>query len=155
MGSHPKSLLQRALITAGAVIVASTTAFVGTASADHPGHAGAEECRGFPTYYGSPNPWIKVVAEDNEFDTTCVKAPANRKFRIYLENRDSDPHNISIYSADPAKDKKAEQLYKGKAIKGPGQEEYAIDELPPGEYWFQDDKVAEMNGAIKIDKPKK
>ena len=68
------------------------------------------------------------MAEDNEFDAECLRAPANRQFRIYLENRDADPHNLSIYSADPAKDEKAEQLYKGKAIKGPGQEEYALDE---------------------------
>ena len=152
MHTHRRSLLQRALTTAAVAVTASTAAFVGAASADHPGHA--EECRGYPSYPGSPNPWIKIVAEDNEFDADCLQAPPDRKFRIYLDNRDGDPHNISIYSADPA-DGKAEQLYKGKAIKGPGQEEYAIDELAPGEYYFQDDKVPDMNGTIQIEKPKK
>jgi hypothetical protein len=146
-------LLQRAVATAAVVVVASTTALAGAAFADHPGHA--EACRGYPDYPRVPNPWIKVVAEDNEFDTDCVEGPADRKFRIYLENRDGDPHNISIYSADPAQDKNAEQLYRGKPIKGPGQEEYAIDEMEPGEYFFQDDKVPGMNGTLHIVKPKK
>lgn len=131
-----------------------TAVMVAPASADHPAH-GEAECRGYPSYPGSPNPWLKVVAEDNQFDTACLQGPANRKFRIYLENRDADPHNISIYSGDPAKDEKAEQLYKGKAIKGPGQEEYAIDELPPGDYFFKDDKTAGMTGTLTIPKPKK
>ena len=96
-----------------------------------------------------PNPFVKIVAEDNTFDTDCLQAPPDRNFRIYLENRDADPHNISIYSADPA-DGKAEQLYKGKPVKGPGQEEYAIEGLPPGKYYFQDDKVPDMNGTIQI-----
>jgi hypothetical protein len=153
--SHRRALLQRALATAAVVSMAATAAFVAPASADHGADHATKECRGYPSYPGSPNPWIKIVAEDNRFDADCLEAPANRKFRIYLENRDSDPHNISIYSADPSKDKKAEQLYEGKAIKGPGQEEYAIDEMPPGEYFFQDDKTAGMSGTLSIPKPKK
>jgi plastocyanin len=148
-------LLQRALGTAAAVTIATTAGFVASpASADHAG-SHAEECRETPKYPGSPNPWLKVVAESNNFDADCLQAPANRKFRIYLENRDVDPHNLSIYSADPAKDKKAEQLYKGKAIKGPGQEEYALDQMEPGEYFFKCDKTPGMTGTLVIPKPKK
>jgi hypothetical protein len=141
-----RALLQRALGTAAVVAMAATSVFIGAspASADHSGH---ERCR---SYAPVPNPFVKVEAEDNTFDTNCIQAPANRAWRIYLKNNDSDPHNISIYSADPAVDKKAEQLYKGKAIKGPGQEEYAIDAMPPGKYFFQDDKVKTMNGAVEI-----
>jgi cupredoxin-like protein len=152
---HRKVLLQRALATAAGATIAATAAFVAPASADHGADHAEKECRGYPKYPGSPNPWIKVVAEDNTFDTDCIQAPANRPFRIYLENRDADPHNISIYSADPKKDKKAEQLYKGKAVKGPGQEEYAIEAMEPGEYVFKDDKTDGMIGDLSIPKPKK
>ena len=152
MHVHRRVLLSRAL-AAAAVAAASTTAFVGVAFADH--HGPAAECRGYPDYPRVPNPYIKVVAEDNEFDTDCVAAPAERDFRIYLENRDAEAHNISIYSADPATDENAEQLYKGKSVKGPGQEEYAFNELPPGEYWFQDDKVPGMNGTLHVAAEKK
>ena len=76
-------------------------------------------------------------------------------YRIYLANNDRDtPHNLSIYATDPAKDKQAEQLYKGKPVKGPGQEEYAVDALPAGEYYFQDDKTPGMKGVVQIPKKK-
>jgi len=152
--SHRRALVQRALATAAVATFAATAVFVAPASADH-GAGHESHCRDYPKYPGSPNPWIKVVAEDNTFDTNCIQAPANRAWRIYLQNNDSDPHNISIYSADPAVDKKAEQLYKGKPVKGPNQEEYAIDAMPPGKYFFQDDKVKTMNGSVEIPEKKK
>ena len=146
-----RALLKRAFATAGAVTMASTLSFVGAvpARADHGDH---ETCR---SYAEVPKPFVKVEAEDNTFDTNCLKAPENRDWRIYFMNRDGDAHNISIYSADPAVDKKAEQLYKGKSFKGPQQEEYSIDGLPAGKYYFQDDKVKTMNGAIEIKGKKK
>ena len=155
MHSHRRALLQRALATVAGATIAVTAVFVAPASADHGAGQSDSHCRGYPKYPGSPNPWIKVVAEDNTFDTNCLQAPANRDWRIYLQNNDSDPHNISIYSADPSVDTKATQIYKGKPVKGPGQEEYAIDAMPPGKYFFQDDKVKTMNGSIEIPDKKK
>ena len=150
MDSHRRALLHRAVGTAGVATLAATAAFVAPASADHPGHA-KEECRG---YAQVPNPFVKLVAENFQFDTSCLQAPADRNFRIYLQNNDSEPHNVSIYDGDPGTGK-AKQLYKGKAIKGPGQEEYAIEGLPAGKYYFQDDKTPDMNGWVKVEKAKK
>lgn len=150
---HRRALLRRALGTAAAVATAATAAFVAPASAA-PAAGHQEDCRGYPGYPGS-RPWIKVVAEDNAFDTDCVQAPPNRKFRIYLQNRDSEPHNLSIYSGDPSKDKAAERLYQGKAVKSAAQEEYTIDEMEPGEYFFKDDKTPGMTGTLMIPKAKK
>ncbi|HEV3364562.1 MAG TPA: cupredoxin domain-containing protein, partial [Acidimicrobiia bacterium] len=107
------------------------------------------------SYAEVPNPFVKVEAEDGRFDTNCLKAPADRDWRIYFMNRDDDAHNISIYSADPAVDKKAEQIFKGKPVKSQHQEDYAIEGLPPGKYFFQDDKVTTMNGAIEVAEKKK
>src|SRR5918999_399840 len=144
-------LFKRAFATAAAVTMASTISFVGAvpAGADH---GEPERCR---PHAQVPKPFVKVEAEDNTFDTNCLKAPAERDWRIYFKNHDSDPHNISIYSADPAVDKKAEQIYKGKSVKSRHQEEYAIEGLPPGKYFFQDDKVKGMTGAIEIAEKKK
>ena len=153
MQSHRRALLQRALGTAAAVTLAATAVFVAPALADHP--ADQDVCRGYPSYPGSPNPWVKVVAEEDAFDTDCIQAPADRNWRIYLQNNDRREHNISIYTADPSVDEKATQIYEGKAFKGPHQEEYAIEPLEPGKYWFQDDKVKTMNGSIEVTKPKK
>ena len=127
---------------------AGTTMFIGA------GPAGAhqeERCR---AYAPVAHPFLRLMAEDGTFDTNCLTAPANRSFRIYLKNDDADPHNVSIYSADPATDKKATQLYKGSAVKPRFQEEYAVDALAPGKYWFQDDKVKTMNGYVEV-APKK
>jgi hypothetical protein len=129
-----------------AVTMAATAVFVAPASADH-----SEGCR---KYAQVPNPFVKIVAEHNQFDTNCLTAPAERDFRIYLQNNDSDPHNLSIYSKDPA-DGKAEQFYEGKAVKGPAQEDYAIEGLPSGTYYFQDDKVPDMNGKLQVEEKKK
>jgi hypothetical protein len=147
---HRRALLRRAVGTSAAITMAATVVFVAPASADHT--ANGEECR---KYAQVPNPFVKIVAEHNQFDTNCLKAPAERDFRIYLQNNDSDPHNLSIYSKDPA-DGKAEQFYKGKAVKGPQQqEEYAIEGLPSGTYYFQDDKVPDMNGKLQVEEKKK
>jgi hypothetical protein len=149
-----RAMFKRAIATAAAVTMASTISYVGAApaGADHAGPAGPERCR---SYAEVPNPFVKIEAEDNKFDTNCVKAPADRDWRIYFMNHDGDPHNISIYTADPAVDKKAEQIYEGKSVKSRHQEEYAIEGLPPGKYFFQDDKVKGMNGAIEIAEKKK
>ena len=146
-----RALLQRAFVTAAAVTIAASISFVGAvpAGADHAEH---EKCR---SYAQVPNPFVKVEAEDNTFDTNCLKAPADRAWRIYLMNHDEDAHNISIYSSDPAVDKKAEQLFKGRSVKSRHQEEYAIEGLPPGKYFFQDDKVKGMNGTIEVATKKK
>lgn len=148
MDSHRRAVVQRAVATAAVAVAATTTAFVGSAPA---GAADAAECR---AYAPVAHPFVKIVADGNQFDADCLKAPADRSFRIYMRNNDPDPHNISIYATDPAKDKKAEQLFKGKAIKGPGQEEYAVDALPGGTYYFQDDKTPAMKGVVQIPKKK-
>lgn len=149
-----RAMICRALGTAAAVTLAASTAFVGAApaGADHPGHSDEDACR---SYAEVPNPFVKVEAKDDTFDTSCIKAPAGRDWRIYFMNQDGEAHNISIYSADPAVDKKAKQLYKGKAFKGPQQEEYAIKGLEAGKYFFQDDKVKGMNGVVEVAKAKK
>ena len=145
-----RALYKRTFATAAAVMLASTITFVAPAGADHAEH---ETCR---SYAQVPNPFVKIEAEDGKFDTDCLKAPAERDWRIYFMNRDGDAHNISIYSADPAVDKKATQLFKGKSVKSQHQEDYAIEGLPPGKYFFRDDKAKTMNGAIEIaDKKKK
>ncbi|MDQ1514432.1 MAG: hypothetical protein QOE80_262 [Actinomycetota bacterium] len=149
MDSHRRAVLHRALATAAVVATAATTALVGAPPA---GAHGTDECR---AYAPVAHPFVKIVAEGNQFDADCLKAPADRDFRIYLRNNDADPHNISIYATDPGKDKKAEQIFKGKAIKGPGQEEYAVDALPGGTYYFQDDKTPGMKGVVQIPTKKK
>ena len=144
MDSHRRVLVHRAFATAVLAATAGTALFVGAG----PASAHDEErCR---AYAPVAHPFVKLLAEDGTFDTNCLTAPPNRSFRIYLKNDDADPHNVSIYTADPATDKKATPLYKGSAVKSRNQEEYAVDALAPGRYWFQDDKAKTMNGSIEV-----
>jgi hypothetical protein len=147
--AHRKALLQRALTTATAALVASTTTFAGAASADHPAH---EECRMWAPH---PHPFVKVVAQDDTFDTDCIVAPGNRRFRIYLENRDRTSHNLSIYTADPSKDEGARKVFAGGEVGDRGRTDYAIGSLEPGEYFFQDDNVPGMNGTVLVEADEK
>ena len=151
MESHRSVSLRRAVATAAAVGMAGTAVLLGAGPA---GAHAPDACRAYgPT---TAHPWVKVVAQDNAFDTDCIMAPADRGFRIYLQNNDRDTvHNLSIYSADPARDEKATQLYKGKSVKGQSQEEYSVDALPAGTYWFQDDKATTMWGQVQVPKSKK
>jgi hypothetical protein len=147
--SHRRALLRRALATAAVVAMAGTTILVGAG----PAGARKNDCREYGEF--TTHPWVKITAQDNEFDADCLMAPTDRPFRIYLENRDRDTaHNLSIYSANPGKDKKATQLYKGSSVKGQTQEEYSVDPLPGGTYWFQDDKTTTMNGTVLVPKKK-
>lgn len=151
MDSHRRALLRRAVTTAAVVVTVTTPAFIGTASADHPP---AEECRGWAPH---PNPYIRIDAENNQFDTHCLEAPANRRFRIYLRNHDRDPHSLSIYTADPETDPQARPFFEGKAVRGrgsrsgwPPHDDYLIGAMPPGEYFFRCEKVPAMNGELRV-----
>lgn len=157
-----KALVRRALAAAGAVLLASTAAFAGSASADHPaeGHPTGEppgECRMWAPH---PHPFVKVAAHDDRFDTDCIEAPPNRRFRIYLENHDPHEHNLSIYTADPASDASARPVFKGQPVRGRGSRsgwpphtDYPINALPPGEYYFADDDVPGMGGTLYVPEP--
>ncbi len=146
MLAHRKDLLQRALITAVVAVTASTAAFAGAASADHPAHE--EECRMWAPH---PHPFVKVVARDNTFDTDCIVVPGNRRFRIYLENYDRDSHNLSIWTADPSKDEGARKVFAGGEVPDRGRTDYAVGSLEPGEYFFADDNVPGMNGTVHVE----
>lgn len=157
MQSPCRALVRRALAVAAAAVFASTAALAGAASADHPVNEHPRACRMWAPH---PHPFVKVAAQDDRFDTDCIEAPANRRFRIYLENHDRHEHNISIYTADPEKDDKAERIFEGQPVRGRGSRsgwpphtDYAIDALSPGEYFFRDDNVRGMHGRIHVPEP--
>ena len=73
MGSHRRALLQRALATGGAVVMAGTAVLLGAGPA---GAHAADDCRAYSPY--TAHPFVKIVAQDNAFDTDCLKAPPDR-----------------------------------------------------------------------------
>lgn len=92
----------------------------------------------------SPGGEIEVEAEDISFDTDCVAAPAGVPFEIEFKNRDSGiPHNFAIYT-----EVGGDALFQGKVITGAADATYQVDAIDAGQYHFQCDIHATMNGTF-------
>lgn len=83
---------------------------------------------------------LEIEAEDTQFDTDCLAAPADTPFTITLENADPDiPHNLAIFVDDPAENPDAEPLFRGPLLTGPGTTTYQLDPISVGTYLFHCD----------------
>ena len=103
----------------------------------------AEGRNGGDAETGKPVP---IAAEGLEFDTTELSLPAGAASVISFENRDPDPHNISIYT-----EQGGEQLFEGEVVPGPTQIDYEVPPQEPGEYFFQCDvHPTTMTGTLTV-----
>jgi plastocyanin len=111
-----------------------------------------------PTTGGAPPPGgasagpIDITAQNLVFDKTSLSLPANTQVTIHFTNNDpSTQHNIGIYSADPATDPSAKELFKGDPVTGPGSTDYTVNPLPAGSYHFQCDFHPDtMKGTVTV-----
>jgi plastocyanin len=93
---------------------------------------------------------LNLTAAGVAFDTDCLAAPAGKAFTIAFENKDIGiPHNVQIFSADPAQDPNAQSLFTGDLVTGPDTATYKVSALPPGTYFFHCDvHPAQMFGTF-------
>ncbi len=84
-------------------------------------------------------PKLDVSAQNFQFDTTCLAAPANRPFTITL-------HNVAIYTDSSV----TTPLFQGKLIQGVGTGTYDVKALTPGRYFFRCDVHPQMNGTFNV-----
>ncbi len=86
---------------------------------------------------------IVVTADNLEFSTDRIGAPAGEAFTIEFTNQEGAPHNIAIYRDES----RSEAIFVGEVI---GQESitYEIPALEAGDYYFQCDVHPEMNGTL-------
>ena len=106
----------------------------------------SEEAEGGAGGDTEPGKAVAIAAEGLEFDTTELSLPAGAPSVIAFENRDPDPHNVSIYTEDGG-----EQLFEGEIVPGPTQVEYNVPALEPGEYFFQCDvHPTTMTGTVTV-----
>jgi plastocyanin len=83
---------------------------------------------------------LQLTAAGIAFDPTCLAAPAGTAFTIAFDNKDAGtPHNVHIFSADPAQDPNAQTLFAGDLVTGPDTATYQVSALPPGTYYFHCD----------------
>ena len=83
---------------------------------------------------------LKVTAMSIQFDAKCLAAPANQAFSIAFNNQDAGtPHNVAIFSADPATHPDAQVLFRGDLVTGVAAKTYQVTPLPGGTYFFHCD----------------
>ena len=86
-----------------------------------------------------------VIANAMQFETPSVTAPAGQAFALTFENRESAPHNVSIYQDSSAK----QRLYEGEIFSS-GSRVYQVPALSAGSYFFRCDVHQEMTGTIVV-----
>ena len=89
----------------------------------------------------------KVTAMNIAFDRTEFSVAANLPFVLVFENRESPPHNISIYRDAGYKD----LVVEGVTFEGPATRWYPVPALPAGTYWFRCvvHPIPAMEGQLK------
>ena len=87
----------------------------------------------------------RLVALDVEFDRETLDVPAGVPFVLVFENRDSMPHNVSIY-ADAALQ---QRRFEGVLFGGPAPRWYPVPALQAGTYVFVCDLHPNMRGLLQ------
>jgi len=90
---------------------------------------------------------LKIEAQNLNFDTDCLAAPAGTAFTITMNNQENGvPHNVAIYQGPS----RSNALFKGRTIVGVATVTYRVAALSPGTYYFQCDVHPQMNGAFVV-----
>ena len=89
---------------------------------------------------------LTVTAESLVFDTACLALPADEPVTIALENLDTQPHNVAIYTDSS----KTTQLYVGEIIEGGESISYEIPALEAGTFYFDCTVHPGMKGAVIV-----
>ena len=91
----------------------------------------------------APPGGIVVTADDIAFDRPRLEVPAGRPFPLLFQNRESTPHNITIFDqAD------GQTLFVGETFGGPDVRTYDVAAIPAGTYGFRCDVHSEMSGTL-------
>lgn len=69
--------------------------------------------------------------------------PAGRPFQLLFENRESAPHNVTMW--DESTDA---PLFVGEVFSGPGSRTYDVPAIPAGTHRFRCDVHPEMAGTL-------
>lgn len=88
---------------------------------------------------------VIVTANELEFDANTIEAPAGEAFTITLDNADSVPHNISVYTEEGG-----EVIIEGEIIDGGETVEVEVPALEAGTYFFVCDLHPDMNGSVAV-----
>jgi plastocyanin len=91
---------------------------------------------------------LTVVAENTAFDTDEVRLPADTPTTLTLDNRDTAPHNLSIYQDDTAS---GDPLFTFEPFPGPATQTFDVEPIPEGQYYFRCDVHPTMEGTVIVE----
>ena len=131
--------MKRLTLTIGLLALAATlAACAGTSAAP----ASSNPASGAPK-----GDTVTVTARDLKFSQAQVTAPADEAFDLVLDNQDSVPHNVAVYTDSSASTK----VSVGEIFSGPGQKTQSVPALAAGSYFFRCDVHPDMQGTIVAD----
>ena len=84
-----------------------------------------------------------IVAKDLKFQTASVEVKAGSNVTLHLDNEDSAPHNIAVYTDSSA----ATALAVGDIVTSTTSD-VVVPALQPGSYFFRCDVHHDMTGTI-------
>jgi plastocyanin len=88
---------------------------------------------------------LRIAAQNIQFDTDHLEAPAGQAFVLEFDNNDPGvPHNIEIKDATGA------SSFKGEIITGPATASYQVPALAAGTYMFLCDVHPTMTGTLTV-----
>ena len=87
-------------------------------------------------------------ASNSRFSVSTLTAPANARFQMVFETKDSGlPHNVAIYTDSTA----SKKLFAGVQFAGPATRVYTVPGLAAGTYFFRCDvHPTQMTGTITV-----
>jgi plastocyanin len=88
----------------------------------------------------------RVVAEGEAFPGGSVAVPAGAPFDLVLDNRDNEPHNVTILATESGRDPR----FVGEVFSGPATRMYRVPALEAGSYKFRCDVHQSMTGTIVV-----
>ena len=124
--------MKRLILSLGLVVLTAVTAACSSTAAQPPASAGPVD----------PNAPV-IVAQGNAFAPSTLDVTADKAFTLTLDNKDSAPHNVAIYTDSSA----AQPISVGEIVSSTKATQQ-VPALAAGSYFFRCDVHHEMTGTI-------
>ena len=124
--------MKRLLLSLGLVVLAAVTVACSGGATQATASAGPVD----------PNAPV-ITAQNNAFSPSTLDVTANKAFSLTLDNKDSAPHNVAIYTDSSASTK----VSVGEVVSSTTTTQQ-VPALQPGSYFFRCDVHHEMTGTI-------
>jgi plastocyanin len=124
--------MKRLILSLGLVVLAAVTVACSSSATQAPASSGPVD----------PNAPV-ITAQNMAFSPTTLDVTANKAFSLTLDNKDSAPHNVAIYTDSGA----GTSISVGEVVSS-NKATQQVPALAPGTYFFRCDVHHEMTGTI-------